>query len=574
MYLGLDLSTQQLKGLITDEDLKVVANYNVEFDVDLPHYNTVKGVFQHQNGEINSPVLMWIESLDLLLSRIVESGFNLDQIKGISGSCQQHGSVYWSKNSNLNNLDPSHNLINQLNDSFSCKTSPNWQDHSTSNEIRSFEKLIGNKENLAKITGSRAHYRFTGPQIRKLIKDNSQIYENTERITLISNFLSSLLIGKISNIDEADACGMNLYDIEKKNWNDELLSICTLTHAEEGIDEETRKEKVNELKLKLGQVCSIGYDSIGNISSYFVEKYNFNSSCKIFSFTGDNLATILSLPLNKDEILISLGTSTTVLLITKNYIPSSNYHLFIHPTIPDYYMGMICYCNGSLAREKIRDELNLKFNKPKNDWDMFNEILDHSKFNNNLGIYLPLSEIVPNKKSQIVRANFDDNRLKIIDNWEIENDVNSIIESQALSCRVRVSPMLSIKNNEINEDLRDLRFDDKLIKKESLSQKPNKIFYVGGSSRNLSIIKKFSEILGSMNGNFKFDNSNACAIGGCYKANWSLYCLNSNELIDYNEFLSKKFNWNSLQKINVEDKWNEYANGLVYLNQLENVLED
>ncbi|GME81583.1 unnamed protein product [[Candida] boidinii] len=105
-------------------------------------------------------------------------------------------------------------------------------------------------------------------------------------------------------------------------------------------------------------------------------------------------------------------------------------------------MGMLCYCNGSLARENIRDLVNAKFKveDPKS-WDKFNELLDNGKpLNNNeeLGIYFPLGEIIPNAAPQTrrYRFNIEKNVLEeLADNnsWDIEKDANSIVESQALS---------------------------------------------------------------------------------------------------------------------------------------------
>jgi xylulokinase len=338
-----------------------------------------------------------------------------------------------------------------------------------------------------------------------------------------------------------------------------------------------RESAIKSLKDKIGDVVKVGHDSIGSISSYFVEKYGFDAGCKIFSFTGDNLATVLALPLNEDEFLVSLGTSTTVLLVTKTYIPSSNYHLFIHPTIPDSYMGMICYCNGSLAREKVRDDLNLKFNKPKNDWSLFNQLLDSSKdFDEKLGIYFPLGEIVPNKKAQTLRARYDAklDKIEIVDSWDVEIDVASIVESQALSCRARASPLLSIKEKTLSSGLKDLEFDGKIIKAQSFNQKPNKVIYVGGASNNLSIVRKFSSILGPLNGNFKYDNSNACGIGGAFKATWSNECLKQGKALNFHQFLTEKFSWDDLEKIEAADKWEQYQEGLLVLNKLEGSLQD
>jgi sugar (pentulose or hexulose) kinase len=58
-----------------------------------------------------------------------------------------------------------------------------------------FLKGIGSAAELARITGSRAYERFTGPQIKHVYKYQPDVYENTERISLISSFLASLLIG-------------------------------------------------------------------------------------------------------------------------------------------------------------------------------------------------------------------------------------------------------------------------------------------------------------------------------------------------------------------------------------------
>jgi len=41
---------------------------------------------------------------------------------------------------------------------FSYPYSPNWQDHSTTTECESIEEQVGGPEELAKMTGSKAHH--------------------------------------------------------------------------------------------------------------------------------------------------------------------------------------------------------------------------------------------------------------------------------------------------------------------------------------------------------------------------------------------------------------------------------
>jgi len=46
-----------------------------------------------EDHEVYAPVAMWIEALDLILTRMKASGFDFSSVKGISGAGQQHGSV-------------------------------------------------------------------------------------------------------------------------------------------------------------------------------------------------------------------------------------------------------------------------------------------------------------------------------------------------------------------------------------------------------------------------------------------------------------------------------------------------
>lgn len=103
---------------------------------------------------------MWLESLDLVLTRL-SAKTDMSLIKGISGSCQQHGSVYWSLKAEtlLGELDPhGADLKKQLDGAFSHPWAPNWQDGSTQKECDGFDSVLGSPEKLAGVTGSAAHH--------------------------------------------------------------------------------------------------------------------------------------------------------------------------------------------------------------------------------------------------------------------------------------------------------------------------------------------------------------------------------------------------------------------------------
>ncbi|KAJ8537853.1 hypothetical protein K7X08_014393 [Anisodus acutangulus] len=160
---------------------------------------------------------MWVEALDLILQRLKKSNLDFGKIAVVSGCAQQHGSVYWKNGSSkiLSSLDPKKQLVDQFVDAFSIEESPIWMDCSTTEQCKAIEIAVGGGLELAKLTGSRAHERYDGPQIRKSSEKHPEIYQNTKRISLVSSFMASLLIGGYACIDQTDGAGMNLMDIER-----------------------------------------------------------------------------------------------------------------------------------------------------------------------------------------------------------------------------------------------------------------------------------------------------------------------------------------------------------------------
>lgn len=147
--------------MITSE-LKVLYEAKTDFDADLSKYGIKKGVHVNEaEREVYAPVAMWLEAVDIVLQRLEEKGTPFQRIKGISGAGQQHGSVYWSKTGEelLGSLNPEETLVAQLEGkAFAHPFSPNWQDGSTQKECDKFDAELGSAEDLAQITGSKAHH--------------------------------------------------------------------------------------------------------------------------------------------------------------------------------------------------------------------------------------------------------------------------------------------------------------------------------------------------------------------------------------------------------------------------------
>ena len=89
MYLGLDLSTQQIKGVVITDDCVVAHTSSVQFDRDLPQYGTTNGTISGSvEGEVSSPVSMWLEALDMLIDKLKTCGVDFGSIVAVSGAAQ------------------------------------------------------------------------------------------------------------------------------------------------------------------------------------------------------------------------------------------------------------------------------------------------------------------------------------------------------------------------------------------------------------------------------------------------------------------------------------------------------
>ncbi|KAJ6576398.1 hypothetical protein DFH09DRAFT_1276432 [Mycena vulgaris] len=429
LFLGLDLSTQQLKAVIISEDDAVVHESAVHFDNDLPQYGTTNGaILGPAEGEVTSPVAMWLDAMDLLMERMKQAGIKFGEIAAISGAGQQHGSVYWSAKAEdaLATLDTTLTLREQLAPkAFSIQRAPIWQDSSTTEDCQALEDAIGGPQVLADLSGSRAYERFTGTQIAKIRRLDPEAYEATIRISLVSSFIPSLFLGQLAPIEVSDASGMNLMDVLTCKWDDRLLEACGGP----------------ALRSKLGPEPVPGGTTLGKIGKWWTSRWGFNSDCIIAPFTGDNPATVVSLSAPGDALL-SLGTSTTLLLsIPPADIPPKRFttsHLLAHPTTLDAQIAMLCYKNGALAREQVRD------NYCERQWNLFNEAVENTPAGNSgyMGLYFPLPEIIP---PNIVGSFFyqvQDSKIAPVENIPTGAHARAILESQFLSIRSRIAAIL------------------------------------------------------------------------------------------------------------------------------------
>lgn len=350
MFLGLDSSTQSLTAVLIDpQSGEICCQLSVNFGADLPQYRSPSGFIPGgPGGEVHADPRMWLDALDLLFSRLA-SATDLSQVELIAGSGQQHGSVYLdsSFDARLSALDPAADLAPQLAPALTRASSPIWMDTSSTAECAEITAAAGGADEVCRRSGSIAIERFTGPQIRRFYQADPAAYQRTARIHLVSSFLASVLAGKSVPMDFGDGAGMNLLNLATLGWDPELLAA-------------TAPELGSKL-LPAAATTTVQ----GPVSTYFVTKYGLPATCRTALFTGDNPASLVGMgATSPGNVVISLGTSDTFFAAMPGpkTDPNGFGHVFGNPA--GGFMSLICFRNGSLAREALRDQLGL-------DWSAF-----------------------------------------------------------------------------------------------------------------------------------------------------------------------------------------------------------
>uniref|UniRef100_A0A4W6FWP3 Xylulose kinase n=1 Tax=Lates calcarifer TaxID=8187 RepID=A0A4W6FWP3_LATCA len=470
LYLGFDFSTQQvnsvspvrhppatcralrrvvaeeaarLKVVAIDGDLNVVHQNHVLFDSELPEFRTQGGVQLHADRlTVTSPVLMWVK---------------------------QHGSVYWRRGASetLNQLDPDQSLYQQLQVCvFSVLDSPVWMDSSSSQQCQDLQAAAGGALRLAEITGSRAYERFTGNQIAKLRQNRLEEFQDTERISLVSSFAASLFLGGYAAIDYSDGSGMNLLDIRSRTWS-EICLEATAPHLDRLLGAPLPPTSV-----------------LGPVSSYFVRRCGFSESCRVVAFTGDNPASLAGMRLQQGDIAVSLGTSDTVFLWIQQPRPALEGHVFCNPVDWQEYMALLCFKNGSLTRERVRNECT------GGSWEVFSAALRETPLGNNgnIGFYFDTMEITPPAVG-VHRFDSDDTEVSSV---SPQVEVRALVEGQFLSRRLHAE-----------------RLGYSIIP-------GTRVLATGGASSNKEILQVLSDVFNAPV--YTIDLSNSTCLGSAYRA--------------------------------------------------------
>ena len=435
VYIGLDCSTQSLSAVAIDSDVRQVV-YRDSRVFQTPF------LVSNDPAVVHASPAVWVTALGEALDAIARH-VDVRRLAAISGSAQQHGSVYCGDRPEV----------------LTRATSPIWMDTSTGAECHEIEAALGGPSAVAKLTGSRAFPRFTGPQIRKFAREQPAAYASTTRIHLVSSFLASMLAGHHVPVDHADASGMNLMDIGTLEWSPVAVAATA-----------------PGLGARLPALVSSG-TIVGTLSASWRERTGL-PSIRLVAWSGDNPCSLVGTGLIREgQLAISLGTSDTIFgpIAAPRVSSDGTGHVFASPL--GSYMGITVFRNGSLARERIRNEFGLT-------WAGFSEALHTTPAGNDGATMLPWfePEITPPVAHGSVRT-FG------LDNASPACYARGIIEAQAMAL------------------FRHARW---------MGVTPQTIYATGGAAANREILQVLADVFGAEV--HRFESTDSAALGAAIRA--------------------------------------------------------
>jgi xylulokinase len=467
-FLGLDASTQSLSALVVDtQTARVVLDMSLNFGQDLPEFQAPNGFLENADPKLrHADPLLWVAALDRLFEKIAETGFDLKRVQGVSGAGQQHGSVYLqTRVTDAPRWLSARPLIEQVRPLLSRRTAPIWMDSSTSAECAEIAAAVGGHQRAVELSGSRVIERFTGPQIRKFWKTDPEAYARTAEISLVSSFLASILIGTSAPIDYGDASGMNLLDLQSAAWSPELLAATA-----PGLSKKLRTAVPSSTR-------------IGELDPYFTEKYGFLPHTPVIAFTGDNPSSLVGMGATEPGCaVISLGTSDTVFAAMRSprTDPRGYGHVFGNPA--GGFMCLICFANGSLAREEVAKRVGLS-------WPEFESaILERTKPGNGNDFMLPY--FVPEITPRILEPRLELEGSAAFRTFEEPaKAARAVVEAQALSMQLH---------------------------SDWIGERPSSLKVTGGAAQNRGILQVLADVFAANISTLTVKN--ASALGGALRA--------------------------------------------------------
>lgn len=297
MYIGLDLGTSGLKGILIDADQKVLAEATAPLTVQRPH-----------DGWSEQSPDSWITAAEAVLDKL--SAHGLGAVRGIGLSGHMHGATL---------LDAADDVLRP------CIL---WND--TRSHVEAAE--MDGDPLFRRVTGNIVFPGFTAPKLAWVQKHEPALWAKVAKVLLPKDYLRLWLTG--DHVGEmSDAAGTAWLDTGRRDWSEDLLSATGLTRAKMP-------------RLVEGSAVS------GQLRGELASRWSLPAGVVVAGGGGDNAAAGVGVGVVKaGQAFVSLGTSGVLFAANNGYQPdpATAVHTFCH-ALPNtwHQMGVVLAATDAL----------------------------------------------------------------------------------------------------------------------------------------------------------------------------------------------------------------------------------
>lgn len=314
--LGIDASTTGVKALLIDDNGEIVASSTTPL-----HLSTPRPLWSEQD-----PHDWWQAAITSIRNVVKEA--DAENIAAIGLTGQMHGLVL---------LDDAGEVL---------RPAILWNDQRCAEECDEIRARLG-KDRLVQLSGNDALTGFTAPKIVWVRNHEPDVYDRARHVLLPKDYLRYKLTHEYA-MDKADGSGTLLFDLEKRDWSNEILDALEIPGA------------------WLPPTFE-GPEITGRITREAAEATGLREGTPVVAGGGDQSAQAVGVGAIRPGVLaVTMGTSGVVFAATETPLiePQGRLHAFCH-AVPNrwHLMGVMLSAAGSL--QWYRDALcpNVSFDE-------------------------------------------------------------------------------------------------------------------------------------------------------------------------------------------------------------------
>ena len=300
MYLGLDLGTSGLRGIVVNAEGHVIGDHSVQYPVSSPRPG-----WSEQNPD------HWISACREVVAQLkADYPQAVAALEGIGVAGHMHGATL---------LDKSGQVIRP------CIL---WNDGRAHLEAAELDAIPAFRQQ----SGNIVFAGFTAPKLLWLSRHEPDNFARIDKVLLPKDYLVYWLTGR-QVTDMSDAAGTSWLDVEKRQWSKELIASSMM-----------RPEQLPDLVE--------GSEAVATLDNDVAQALGLSKSIEVVGGGADNAAAACGIgALSEGQGFLSLGTSGVLLAATDQYRPAPDaaVHTFCHAVPQKWYqMGVTLAATDSL----------------------------------------------------------------------------------------------------------------------------------------------------------------------------------------------------------------------------------